>query len=82
MAMISEFEEFEMDHPRRHGPVTCRWLTFREDGEQILQLLTDGSMEPQVPSKASQTLQRDRTAAEALVGGLKTAFSGLGSRST
>lgn len=74
MALIRAFERKQMDRNSVHDEIKATYTVFRKDDKVLMQIDTYGRDTRDMPGKKSQSLQLDRTGAEALYKILKTEF--------
>lgn len=66
MALIRAFERKQMDRNSVHDEIKATYTVFRKDDKVLMQIDTYGRDTRDMPGKKSQSLQLDRTGAEAL----------------
>ncbi len=74
MALIRNFEAFELERTQLHVEVEARWAAYEIDGVGFVQINTYGRADREMPGKVSQTIQLDRRGAEQLIGILRRTF--------
>ena len=74
MALVRDLELVRSERYQIHDPVRASYSAFSLNGKQIVQIKTYGRSQREMPTIPSQTIQFDRTGAEAMVKILKRAF--------
>jgi len=74
MALLRHFERKDMERNSIHDENRATYTVFERDGRMFIQIDTYGRDERQIPGKKSQTVQLDRTGAQALYTILKREF--------
>jgi hypothetical protein len=74
MALVRNFEKLDGERTSLHVEVPAKYYTFEKDGVGFVQINTYGRPDREFPDKVSQSIQLDRTGAEALVQILTRAF--------
>ncbi|WP_334176801.1 methionyl-tRNA formyltransferase [Pseudoxanthobacter sp.] len=75
MALVKNFERYDLAREKVHGVVDCTFSSFTtDDGRRFFQIDTYGSPTRRFRGKKSQTIQLDETAARDLVRLLSAEF--------
>ena len=69
MALIDKEQFDRVDKTRNsiHKPTVATYAVFEEDGQKYFQIDTYGTAKRAMPEKVSQSIQMDRSMAEALI---------------
>lgn len=67
MALITKFERVTMSKNRVHGPASCTYSAFNENGTRFVQIDTYGSSRRKFKGKKSQSIQLTKEGAGTLV---------------
>lgn len=75
MALIRSFDRKEMNRNSAHEEIRATYTVFQNDDKVFIQIDTYGRDSREMPGKKSQSIQLDKSGAEALYKILKREFN-------